>query len=66
MGQTNVEPCYMLISEKQIMQLMTQIKEHIELLTRIGNFGDYRDYLIDFQAEIVNQQSEELKNYNND
>ena len=51
----------MIISEKQIMKLLEQMSQHIELLTRIGNFGDYRDYLIYLKDEIVNQQSEELK-----
>lgn len=51
----------MIISEKQIWQLVTQLKEHIELITRIEKIGDYRNYLIDFHAEIIDQQSEELK-----
>ena len=51
----------MIISEKQIMQLLSQLKEHIEFLTRVSLLGDYRNYLIDFYAEIIDQQSEELK-----
>jgi hypothetical protein len=51
----------MIISDQQIIQLMTQLKEHIEFLTRIGKMDNYRSYLIDFYAELTDQQSTELR-----
>ena len=40
---------------------MSQLKEHIELLVRIGKYDDYIDYLRNFYSEVVEQQSTELK-----
>lgn len=51
----------MIISEKQIIQLLCQIKDHIDLLVRINYTGDYKNYLIDLHDQIMNQQPEELK-----
>ena len=52
----------MIISNRQIMQLIKQLKDHHDMLVRL-NFGnlDYMHYLNELYDEIVNQQSEELK-----
>ncbi len=56
----------MIISEKQIMQLMTQLKDHQELLGRINFHNPYREYLVRLYCEINDQQSEKLKEITNE
>lgn len=55
----------MMISEKQIMQLLNQLRDHISLYERLSLIGmtnrDYFDWLCDLRNEITNQQPTELK-----
>lgn len=54
----------MIISEKQIMQLLTSLKEHAELLIKVDANKSYREYLCRLYIEIIDQQHEELKEIN--
>lgn len=49
----------MIISEKQIMQLLRQLNDHVDLLARINASNpDYIIYLRELYTEIQNQQSD--------
>lgn len=55
----------MIISEKQIMNLLSQLRDHIALYERLASIGTinppYLEWLYDLRDEINNQQTEELK-----
>lgn len=52
----------MIISERQIMQLINQLKDRLDLLTRIGFENlEYRKYLVELCDKLTSQQCEELK-----
>lgn len=55
----------MLISEKQIMQLISQLNDHISLYERLSSItmvnDDYEDWLNELRDEINGQQSDKLK-----
>ncbi len=57
----------MIISEKQILFLMTQLKNHIDLVLKMNGRDDkYFQHLIDLYEDIVKQQSDELKEISNE
>jgi len=60
----------MIISEKQIMQLMNQLRDHIVFHEQMACLGainkKYIDWLRELREEITNQQFEELKEIKND
>lgn len=52
----------MIISEKQIMQLIESVKEYSIILdTHLIQSEEYRDKQKNLISTIINQQSEELK-----
>ncbi|MFB1501488.1 hypothetical protein [Thiocapsa sp. N5-Cardenillas] len=52
----------MKISNKQIMMLMTQLKNHIDLVCKMnGRQDSYFKHCEALYADIVNQQSDEVR-----
>ena len=58
----------MIISEKQISQLIAQLHDHIALYERLSSIAmmnhDYAHWLRELRDEITEQQSEELREIN--
>lgn len=55
----------MIITEKQIMHLLNQLRDHIELYDRLSILGvmnqDYLNWLRELRDEIIDRQSDEPK-----
>ena len=55
----------MIITEKQIMHLLNQLRDHIELYDRLSILGvmnqDYLNWLREPRDEIIDRQSDEPK-----
>lgn len=55
----------MKISDKQLMQLMNQLRDHISYHERLSSLGvvneEYLNWLCDLRNELTDQQSDELK-----
>lgn len=51
----------MIISEKQVMELISIAHHHLEILRLEDSYSDYHDTIVKLLDEINDQQSTELK-----